>query len=181
MNRKKLSHPLPDTWCCCGGIANRSGASRRLAGNQSKYLDPSITIQNGGRGPQTSWTRRATAYTITTRAKHLSACPCPWPVLALRSMETRPPARGPGRVQRAVDPGLIPTRPTSWMILSGSWAKQVQTADGQNEDYLRRLLLPLAQLLAPTPMRAGMLKLPSTCSGKHDTLTYSAIFFPALM
>ena len=161
MNRKKLISSLVLTLVLLCGIAIGAGASGALQEIKA-YLDPTITIKMEGEAQTFLDAKGNRVYPITYQGSTYLPVRA---VAGLAGFEVNW-----DQATRTVDLGeskgvdLIDTYKayqlddTVW-----SWAKQVQTADGQNEE-ISGVSCSHWLSLAPTPTARAMLRLPSTCS-----------------
>ena len=170
MNRKKLISSLVLTLVLLCGIAIGAGASGALQEIKA-YLDPSITIKLEGEAQTFLDAKGNRVYPITYQGSTY---------LPVRAVAGLAGFEGNwDQATRTVDLGeskgvdLIDTYKayqlddTVW-----SWAKQVQTADGQNED-ISGVSCSHWLSFGTYPSGAGDAAASFNLLGKHDTLTFS--------
>ncbi|MCI9425620.1 MAG: hypothetical protein HFF30_08665 [Flavonifractor sp.] len=170
MNRKKLISSLVLTLVLLCGIAIGAGASGALQEIKA-YLDPSITIKMEGEAQTFLDAKGNRVYPITYQGSTYLPVRA---VAGLAGFEVNW-----DQATRTVDLGeskgvdLIDTYKayqlddTVW-----SWAKQVQTADGQNED-ISGVSCSHWLSFGTYPSGAGDAAASFNLLGKHDTLTFS--------
>ena len=170
MNRKKLISSLVLTLVLLCGIAIGAGASGALQEIKA-YLDPSITIKMEGEAQTFLDAKGNRVYPITYQGSTYLPVRA---VAGLAGFEVNW-----DQATRTVDLGeskgvdLIDTYKayqlddTVW-----SWAKQVQTADGQNED-ISSVSCSHWLSFGTYPSGAGDAAASFNLLGKHDTLTFS--------
>lgn len=170
MNRKKLISSLVLTLVLLCGIAIGAGASGALQEIKA-YLDPSITIKLEGEAQTFLDAKGNRVYPITYQGSTYLPVRA---VAGLAGFEVNW-----DQATRTVDLGeskgvdLIDTYKayqlddTVW-----SWAKQVQTADGQNED-ISGVSCSHWLSFGTYPSGAGDAAASFNLLGKHDTLTFS--------
>ena len=170
MNRKKLISSLVLTLVLLCGIAIGAGASGTLQEIKA-YLDPSITIKLEGEAQTFLDAKGNRVYPITYQGSTYLPVRA---VAGLAGFEVNW-----DQATRTVDLGeskgvdLIDTYKayqlddTVW-----SWAKQVQTADGQNED-ISGVSCSHWLSFGTYPSGAGDAAASFNLLGKHDTLTFS--------
>ena len=170
MNRKKLISSLVLTLVLLCGIAIGAGASGTLQEIKA-YLDPTITIKMEGEAQTFLDAKGNRVYPITYQGSTYLPVRA---VAGLAGFEVNW-----DQATRTVDLGeakgvdLIDTYKayqlddTVW-----SWAKQVQTADGQNED-ISGVSCSHWLSFGTYPSGAGDAAASFNLLGKHDTLTFS--------
>ena len=170
MNRKKLISSLVLTLVLLCGIAIGAGASGALQEIKA-YLDPSITIKMEGEAQTFLDAKGNRVYPITYQGSTYLPVRA---VAGLAGFEVNW-----DQATRTVDLGeskgvdLIDTYKayqlddTVW-----SWAKQVQTADGQNED-ISGVSCSHWLSFGTYPSGAGDAAASFNLLGKHETLTFS--------
>ncbi len=170
MNRKKLISSLVLTLVLLCGIAIGAGASGALQEIKA-YLDPTITIKMEGEAQTFLDAKGNRVYPITYQGSTYLPVRA---VAGLAGFEVNW-----DQATRTVDLGeskgvdLIDTYKayqlddTVW-----SWAKQVQTADGQNED-ISGVSCSHWLSFGTYPSGAGDAAASFNLLGKHDTLTFS--------
>ena len=170
MNRKKLISSLVLTLVLLCGIAIGAGASGTLQEIKA-YLDPTITIKMEGEAQTFLDAKGNRVYPITYQGSTYLPVRA---VAGLAGYEVNW-----DQATRTVDLGeskgvdLIDTYKayqlddTVW-----SWAKQVQTADGQNED-ISGVSCSHWLSFGTYPSGAGDAAASFNLLGKHDTLTFS--------